>query len=316
MSPASSPRSTTSPAAAPAGTWLPRAWTSRPSTSAAKASRAHAERYERAREFAEIVVGLWDSWDDDAFARDKASGQFFIPDENAPPQSRGEAFRRYGARSTFRARRRAIGDRAGWHLRRRHGRGRARSPSDLQRHLTMETRPSLLRRSEDARAGQFGRDPDHLKVMPGLVRLMSAAPRRGRKRIRLPELADPSDRGARNPLHRPGRSRSSPSSTSTVRCPRKKTGPAERSQIGQHIRIRHRAGQKRETDHAPDRAAWGHGARQRSLMVGSPREPRRPHGGVVSRKAPPTASTSRPPYLPGALDDFVELVVPELQRAA
>jgi alkanesulfonate monooxygenase len=39
----------------------------------------HAERYERANEFAEIVTALWDSWDDDAFMRDKASGNFFDP---------------------------------------------------------------------------------------------------------------------------------------------------------------------------------------------------------------------------------------------
>jgi FMN-dependent oxidoreductase (nitrilotriacetate monooxygenase family) len=39
----------------------------------------HSERYERAREFAQIVTALWDSWDDDAFIRDKASGQFFNP---------------------------------------------------------------------------------------------------------------------------------------------------------------------------------------------------------------------------------------------
>src|SRR5438094_6030270 len=39
----------------------------------------HAERYERANEFAEVVTALWDSWDDDAFMRDKASGNFFDP---------------------------------------------------------------------------------------------------------------------------------------------------------------------------------------------------------------------------------------------
>src|ERR671938_1325701 len=39
----------------------------------------HAERYERANEFAEIVTALWDSWDDDAFMRDKATGDFFDP---------------------------------------------------------------------------------------------------------------------------------------------------------------------------------------------------------------------------------------------
>src|SRR5918993_1073442 len=36
---------------------------------------AHADRYERAREFAEVVTGLWDSWEDDAFLRDKESGR-------------------------------------------------------------------------------------------------------------------------------------------------------------------------------------------------------------------------------------------------
>ena len=36
----------------------------------------HALRYEIAAEHIEIVKGLWDSWDDDAFVRDRASGQF------------------------------------------------------------------------------------------------------------------------------------------------------------------------------------------------------------------------------------------------
>ena len=34
---------------------------------------AHADRYDRAVEFAEVVTGLWDSWDDDAFIRDQHS---------------------------------------------------------------------------------------------------------------------------------------------------------------------------------------------------------------------------------------------------
>ena len=36
---------------------------------------SHHERYKRAHEFAEVVMGLWDSWDDDAFVRDKDSAQ-------------------------------------------------------------------------------------------------------------------------------------------------------------------------------------------------------------------------------------------------
>jgi FMN-dependent oxidoreductase (nitrilotriacetate monooxygenase family) len=37
----------------------------------------HTERYERADEFVRVVKGLWDSWDDDAFLRDRASARYF-----------------------------------------------------------------------------------------------------------------------------------------------------------------------------------------------------------------------------------------------
>ncbi len=37
------------------------------------------ERYARAEEFIEVVRGLWDSWADDAFIQDKATGQFLDP---------------------------------------------------------------------------------------------------------------------------------------------------------------------------------------------------------------------------------------------
>lgn len=40
---------------------------------------AHGERYERAREFFQVVTGLWDCWADDAFIRDQASGIHFDP---------------------------------------------------------------------------------------------------------------------------------------------------------------------------------------------------------------------------------------------
>jgi FMN-dependent oxidoreductase (nitrilotriacetate monooxygenase family) len=40
---------------------------------------AHAERYDRAAEFVQVVKRLWDSYDDDAFVRDRASGRYFEP---------------------------------------------------------------------------------------------------------------------------------------------------------------------------------------------------------------------------------------------
>src|SRR6201987_761368 len=40
----------------------------------------HDERYRRAREFFDVVTGLWDSFADDAFIRDVGSGIYFDPD--------------------------------------------------------------------------------------------------------------------------------------------------------------------------------------------------------------------------------------------
>jgi len=42
---------------------------------------SHDERYARAREFYDVVTGLWDSWADDAFVRDADSGVYFDPDK-------------------------------------------------------------------------------------------------------------------------------------------------------------------------------------------------------------------------------------------
>ncbi|MDP8984571.1 MAG: LLM class flavin-dependent oxidoreductase [Pseudomonadota bacterium] len=39
----------------------------------------HADRYQRAAEFADVVTGLWDSWTADAFCFDKAAGRYFDP---------------------------------------------------------------------------------------------------------------------------------------------------------------------------------------------------------------------------------------------
>jgi len=44
-------------------------------------AHAHGERYARAREFYDVVTGLWDSWADDAFVRDADSGLYFDPEK-------------------------------------------------------------------------------------------------------------------------------------------------------------------------------------------------------------------------------------------
>lgn len=52
----------------------------------------HGERYDRALEFTDVVFGLWDSWDDDAFLRDRASARYFHPEKLHYLHHRGENF--------------------------------------------------------------------------------------------------------------------------------------------------------------------------------------------------------------------------------
>ncbi|MEZ2604502.1 LLM class flavin-dependent oxidoreductase [Kluyvera intermedia] len=53
----------------------------------------HADRYQRAEEFCDVVKGLWHSWDDAAFCYDKKNGQFFNVDGLHILNHRGENFR-------------------------------------------------------------------------------------------------------------------------------------------------------------------------------------------------------------------------------
>jgi len=49
-------------------------------------------RYDRAREFVEVVTGLWDSWAPDAFVHDKATERFYDPARLHTLHHRGKHF--------------------------------------------------------------------------------------------------------------------------------------------------------------------------------------------------------------------------------
>ncbi len=57
---------------------------------------AHDERYDRADEFMEVVFGHWDSWEDDAIVQDKAAGRFAHPEKVHRLDHRGRFFRSRG----------------------------------------------------------------------------------------------------------------------------------------------------------------------------------------------------------------------------
>jgi FMN-dependent oxidoreductase (nitrilotriacetate monooxygenase family) len=53
----------------------------------------HDERYVRATEFCEVVCKLWDSWEPDAFLRDRRSGLYFDPRKLHAANHRGRFFK-------------------------------------------------------------------------------------------------------------------------------------------------------------------------------------------------------------------------------
>ena len=113
----------------------------------------HGERYARAREFYDVVTGLWDSFADDAFVRDVDSGIYFDPEQDARAQPQGQIL--LGARPAQHcpARPGLAGDRPGRRLR---GRPAARGRDGgggVRRRVQPRQRPALLRRREgpDAR---------------------------------------------------------------------------------------------------------------------------------------------------------------------
>src|SRR4029078_9160870 len=128
----------------------------------------HAERYRRANEFAEIVVALWDSWDDDAFMRDKDSGQFFDPAKMHFLNHVGQHFKVRGPLNIPRSPQgHPVIVQAGTSD---DGMDVAARFAEVifSANLTMDTCQKYFKEVKTRAQDKFGRNPDHLKVMPGL----------------------------------------------------------------------------------------------------------------------------------------------------
>lgn len=141
---------------------------------------AHADRYERAVEFATVVQGLWESWDADAFVRDKASGVFFHPDKVHPLNHKGRHFSVRGPLNVARSPQgRPVLVQAGASDT---GRGVAAQLAEV-----IFTAQTVFEQAREfyadimRRLPGVGRSPDEVRVLPGIYP-WSAARRRRRRR--------------------------------------------------------------------------------------------------------------------------------------
>ncbi|HKD29998.1 MAG TPA: LLM class flavin-dependent oxidoreductase [Xanthobacteraceae bacterium] len=125
----------------------------------------HGERYRRAREFYDVVTGLWDSWADDAFIRNVEQGIFFDPTKMHVLNHKGEYLSVRGPLNIARPIQ-------GWPVIVQAG------ASEAGRQLAAETAEAVFTAQSDLAAGRqfyadvkgrmekLGRAREHMKILP------------------------------------------------------------------------------------------------------------------------------------------------------
>jgi alkanesulfonate monooxygenase len=128
----------------------------------------HDERYRRAREFYDVVTGLWDSFADDAFLRDQESGLFFDPERMHVLDHKGRYFKVRGPLNIARPVQ-------GWPVIVQAG------ASESGKQLAAETAEVIFASAGSLADGQrfyadvkgrmakLGRSADRLKILPGAL---------------------------------------------------------------------------------------------------------------------------------------------------
>ncbi len=140
----------------------------------------HALRYEIAQEYLDVVKGLWDSWDDDAFIRNRETGQFFERDKLHQLDHKGRFFQVEGPLNIQRSAQgqpvvfQAGSSDAGIGLAGRH------ADAVFTHSVSLEENRIFRTRVQQAAIAQ-GRGADDVKIFPALVP-SSGAHRQRRKR--------------------------------------------------------------------------------------------------------------------------------------
>ncbi len=266
---------------------------------------AHANRYARAEEFVDVVRGLWDSYEDDAFVRDSESGRFFDPDKLHLLAHEGAHFSVRGPLNVPRPPQgHPVVVQAG--------------SSEAGKALAARTAEVIFTAQdslEDAvafyadvkgRMGRYGRDPDHLKIMPGAFPVVGRTQAEAQDRFAaLQELIHPVV--GRSLLEQlTGADLSGlPDDAPVPELPETDGGKSRQDLF---VRLARREGLTIRELYL--RAA---GARGHWVVVGTPE---RIADALQERFEAQGADgfNIMPPTLPGGLDDFAALVIPELQR--
>jgi FMN-dependent oxidoreductase (nitrilotriacetate monooxygenase family) len=269
----------------------------------------HGERYDRAVEFVDVVKGLWDSWDDDAFLRDRTTGRYFDPAKLHALNHKGEHFSVRGPLNVARPPQgHPVLFQAG--------------SSDTGREVAARfaegvfTPQHTLAGAQDfyrdlkGRMARYGRPPEALKLMPGLNAIVGRTKKEAEDKHRfLQELIHP-DVGLEVLSNQLGNFDLSEYDLDgpLPDIPESQWALASQSSTRNIIRWSKEEGLTIRQIY--QRFA---GARGQRTLIGSPAD-------IVDdmetwfRGYGVDGFLFHPSHLPGGLDDFVGLVVPELQN--
>lgn len=132
----------------------------------------HKLRYARAREFVDVVQGLWDSYEDDAFPRDKANAVFLDKGKQHPLNHQGAFFSVAGPLNIQRSPQgRPVIFQAG-----ESEQGRALGAAIAEGiYANAESFDQAQEYYADVkrRATALGRNPDHILILPGLLPIIA-----------------------------------------------------------------------------------------------------------------------------------------------
>lgn len=138
-----------------------------------------ADRYARATEFVEAAIGLWDSWEDDALVVDKEAGTYADGDRIHRVDARGEHLRVRGPLNSPRSPQgRPVLVQAGSSNDGREFAGRY-AEAIFTAHQRIGDAQAFYADIK-ARALKAGRNPDHVKVLPGLSPFIADSPAEAR----------------------------------------------------------------------------------------------------------------------------------------
>src|SRR5690348_12383069 len=265
----------------------------------------HAERYKRAREFFDVVTGLWDSFADDAFVRDVENGIFFDPAKMHVLDHKGKYLSVRGPLNIARPIQ-------GWPVIVQAG------ASEAGRQLAAETAEAVFTAQSDIAAGRqfyadvkgrmdkLGRSREHMKILPGCFVVVGETVDQARaKRAKLDSLVDYANAIASLSIalghdaakFDPDR----PLPNDIPESNASKSGRERAIALGRRENLTVR------------QLAQRLGGYSGLAMVGTAQTIADEMEEWLETEAS-DGFTVMFPYLPGGLDDFVDRVVPELQR--